>query len=563
MAVNVDDPSGLPLAQSFLASIGWRHPVLRDSSGQFFYEYNHSGQLPFSVLLDSKGQEIKSFQKLSHVEVQEIFALAQMTSEAAAGSSATKTSFGFHSEAVDYNGDNNVHNRMATLTGLAGMDSENWTGQVQYDFMYESLNNPDQNVRGDEIGYSYLEYHNQSSWGQSRVRLGDSHQAILAGELLSLQNIPNMTDPASLRGANAQWDSGNWSLVGFYGSIHPALFASPINPTTDLALPVPGERAQGASIFWHREEGSLKSQVNLDLVNYHRDVNLGLGFASEVNDQRQGAEVYQSWGKSGVQVRGAQFSTNTGIAGVDAEHPYIIDPYFWWGGMGNQVYTFHYIEYQSLPVRTLTPVLVENPALPLQAAKIRSFRFSPKFFNDAETVWFEPIWIFEEAFDLLPYERQNSYGFNLGFPKDDRKLLVFYQEGMLSPTLDYHEESLLGTTPVYGPLSTQVLLRHHDGNQVGDSDGFVLGWDISKTTALPFRGTLILSSQWTKQGGYYYGFSGISESDLFSGHLEWSQGLDTVRLGLGSEPGGIVCTNGVCVQKPPLNGADLEVAFSF
>jgi hypothetical protein len=48
-----------------------------------------------------------------------------------------------------------------------------------------------------------------------------------------------------------------------------------------------------------------------------------------------------------------------------------------------------------------------------------------------------------------------------------------------------------------------------------------------------------------------------------SGHIEWINGVNSIRLGFGGEPGGIVCTNGVCVQKPPLNGADLDVSLSF
>jgi hypothetical protein len=355
-------------------------------------------------------------------------------------------------------------------------------------------------------------------------------------------------------------------VSGFAGEIHPALFASPINPTTDLALPVPGETASGASVFWHHDNGDMKNQINLDWVSYHRDVNSDLGDSTAVDQERLGAEIYHSSGKSGIQVRAADFSNDTGIQGVDADRPYIFDPYLWWSpeGHDHQVYTFHYIEYQSLPVRTLTPVLVENPALPLQAAKIRSFRLSTKLSDDSDSVWFEPIWIFEEAFDLLPYERQNTFGFNLSLPKQDRKLLVFYQDGILSPTSPYQEESLLATSPLYGPLSAQLLLRHHQADPLGgDSDGLNLALDLSRMWALPFKGKFVFSGQWTKQSGYYFGFSGISRTDLLSSHLEWTNGVNTVRLGVGSEPGGIVCTNGVCVQKPPLDGADLEFAFNF
>jgi thiol-disulfide isomerase/thioredoxin len=571
VAVNVDDPSGLPLAQAFLASIRWPYQVLRDNSGQFFYEYNRSQQLPFSVLLDGNGRELKSFSKLSNEDIAEILTTAAQSPAPGATSSAPEkkgvnTEFGFHTEAVDFSGDNNVRNHMATFTSFGRVDTDHWSALADYDFMYQEKSNPRAIDRGDEIGYSYLEYHSSLGKGRAQVRLGDTHEAILAGELLSLQNIPNLTDPASLRGVSAQVDLGDWSLLGYGGEIHPALFASPINPTTDLALQVPGERANGASLFWHHEGLTRKTQVNVNYVNYHRNVNLSLGLASPVDDDRWGAEFYHSSGKSGVQVRAAHFNRNTGVAGVDAQHPYIVDPYFWFSvpGLDHEIFTIHYIEYQSLPTRTLTPVLVENPALPLQAAKIRSFRLGTKFFNDAESIWFEPIWIFEEAFDVAPYERQNSYGFNLSLPKSDRKVLAFFQDGQLSPTSEYQETSLLGTSPIYGPLSVQILLRHHKSNLLsGDSDGINLGLDLSRLWHLPFKGKFLFTNQWTRQSGYYFGFSGISRTDLFSSHLEWSQGLNTIRIGVGGEPGGIVCTNGVCVQKPPLNGADIEVAFSF
>ena len=55
-------------------------------------------------------------------------------------------------------------------------------------------------------------------------------------------------------------------------------------------------------------------------------------------------------------------------------------------GLEHQIYSFHYIEYQSLPARTLVPVLVENPALPLQVAKMRSFRLSPKYILNNATI---------------------------------------------------------------------------------------------------------------------------------------------------------------------------------
>lgn len=562
VAVSTDDPSGMPLAQSFLGSIHWPYMFFRDNSGQFFFEYNRSGQLPYSVLLGEDGKEIKSYQKLNlETDLPGMGAPA----EANAGKAQRPggISYGFHSEGVDFSGNNGIHNRMATLNAFSRLDTQNWSAQAQYDYMYEELNNPTAVARGDELGYSFLEYHSEAGPGRTTVRLGDSHEAILAGELLSLQNIPNLLDPASLRGGSAQWDQGDFSLVAYAGTIHPALYASPINPTTDLALPVPGESAKGATLFWHHDLEGLKNQLNLNWVNYHRDVNLGLGYATPINDQRVGAEYYFGSAKSGLQVRAAQFSTNTGIQGIDAEKPYIMDPYFWWS-YNQIVYSFHYLEYQSLPARTLTPVLVENPSLPLQAAKIRSFRVSPKITFDSDNVWFEPVWIFEETRDLLPYERQNTYGFNLSLPKRDQKLLMFYQDGLLSPESTYRESSLLATSPIVGPLSVQVLLRRHQADQLsGDSDGFNFGVDLTKWWGLTSKGRWLFSSQWTRQSGYYYGFSGIARTDLVSSHLEWSSGVNTVKLGVGAEPGGIVCTNGVCVQKPPLNGADLEVAFTF
>lgn len=565
IAISVDDPSGMPLAQSFLSSIHWPFAVLRDNSGQFFFDYNRAGQLPFSVLLGDDGQELKTFQKMEAGEWTEVEALVTPASPSKVAK-GIETSYGVHTEAVDFSGNNNVHNKMLTTNAFAHIDSRLVTGQVQYDYMYEELNHPRNVARGDEIGYSFLEYHGDLGPGRLTARGGDTHMALLGGELLSLQNIPNLTDPASLRGGTVQWDQGDVTLSAFGGSIHPTLFATPVNPTTDLALPVPGESAKGASLFYHHETANTKHQLSLNFVNYHRGINLSLGNATAINDSRVGGEYYLGIGNSGLQVRGANFSNNTGIQGVDAVHPYIIDPYIWWApsGTSHQIYSFHYIEYQSLPARTLVPVLVENPSLPLQVAKIRSFRLSPKYILDNETIWLEPIWIFEETRNLIPYERQNSYGVNLSLPKSDRKLILFYQNALLSPESKYEEMSLLATSPIVGPLSAQALLRRHKSGLLnGDSDGLVLGLDVGKFTTLPFRGRLLLSSGWTRQSGYYYGFSGIAKQDLFSGHVEWTNGVNSVRLGFGGEPGGIVCTNGVCVQKPPLNGADLDVSLTF
>jgi len=566
IAISVDDPSGMPLAQSFLSSIHWPFEVLRDNSGQFFFDFNRAGQLPFSVLLGPEGQEIKTFQGMTEADFQLLMPAAGPGEPEHVVKKGVDMSYGVHAEGVDFSGNNSIHNRMVTSNAYARLDSKYVTGQVQYDYMYEEMNNPTTVNRGDEIGYSFAEFHGDVGPDHATVRGGDSHMAILGGELLSLQNIPSLTDPASLRGATAQWDHGDWSASAFIGSIHPALFVTPINPTTELALPVAGESAHGASLFWHHDGATVKNQLSLNIVNYHRDVDTDLGYATQINDQRLGGEYYLKAGNSGLQVRAAQFSTNTGVQGVDAVHPYIMDPYVWWTPWWSehQVYSFHYIEYQSLPARTLIPVLVENPALPLQVAKIRSFRLSPKYILNDDTIWFEPIWIFEESRDLLPYERQNSYGVNLSLPKRDQKLVMFYQDGVLSAESKYQESSVLATSPLGGPFSTQLLVRHHQSNALkGDSDGLVLGADLGKMMTLPFAGRFLLSAQWTKQSGYYYGFSGIARSDLFSGHIEWTNGVNAVRLGFGGEPGGIVCTNGVCVQKPPLNGADLDVSLAF
>jgi hypothetical protein len=225
-----------------------------------------------------------------------------------------------------------------------------------------------------------------------------------------------------------------------------------------------------------------------------------------------------------------------------------------------------YLEKKDALSRVFTPALTEYPALPLTTDGTRAWRVAPRL-NLGKWVY-EPLYIGEESTRKSDYENQNTYGFSALKPEMQFKSVLLYQRHGSNP-LDIDSDYKAGviSSEFSETFSGQFEYKAYDaigrdGNTASDQKGQSLAAQLSvkieKLTKAAGLGQILLSVTRTHQDGYFFATSGINEKHLMGYRLTWTLGSFELRAAAGQEPGGLVCSGGVCAQRPPLDGFALE-----
>lgn len=562
-AVNVDDSAGRLRADGLLKSFGWEFNSLYDEAGSLFFQINSSGELPLALAFNPDGGLVEVIRELKEPALDRLSQI-QFTAGAKAGWEV--------SEELHY-----VQRKRPGGTSDVGVNtlavkysSDRWQVGAAHNLIRQK-----QDPRGgwkrfeDEVGISYLQYQTSAD-GLNRVRLGDETIEWGKGALLSARALPGTEINSSLLGAHANLSRGGYSVQLAAGRVRQQLFGLQLDPTVDLTQDSPTETAFGGVAAKNfKLGGDYTAKLGLGYVQYHRDELAAVStvYLTPYEDRRAHYNLAfgrKHWGLDLAQTHydidqsqkaGQKQSVATQVDGFVHSLP---DSRWQLGAT--------YLEKKDDLPRVFTPVLTEYPALPLTTDGTRSWRLAPRA-NLGKWVY-EPLYIGEESTRKSDYENQNTYGVSVLKPEMQFKTVLLYQRhGSNSLDIDSDYRAGVIASEFSEILSGQFEYKGYDAkgrdgatasDQKGQSLAAQLSVKIEKLTKATKLGQMLLSVTRTHQDGYFFATSGITEKHLMGYRLTWTLANFELRAAAGQEPGGLVCSGGVCAQRPPLDGFAVE-----
>ena len=148
-----------------------------------------------------------------------------------------------------------------------------------------------------------------------------------------------------------------------------------------------------------------------------------------------------------------------------------------------------------------------------------------------------------------------------------KTVLVYQQHGSNPLNIDAVQYAGVLGSELSEILSAQLEFKSYqatgrDGNTASDQDGrsaaIQLAVRIERLIKASKIGQMIIAVTRTDQDGFYKGTSGIDRDELTGVRLTWTKGPLEIRTAVGRVPGGLVCSAGVCAQRPPLDGFSLD-----
>ena len=553
IAVNVDESSQWTKAQFFLSEIKWSKLALFDERGNFFYRSNPSGQLPYSMILDTDGNLLQSDQEFDLTKLNDL--------NVAVKENAAPWTFSANTKFREL--DNLMGKLQSAAVGSSRLtwSKSEWEVSAEYQILYQKNDasiNQNKNWE-DQLGHSYLEWRTETS----RIHLGDAPVSWLKGELIYLQEVNNSTNPSLLSGLGTFYKINQWQFSALVGKIKTPLFSHEIDPTKDSSITLPHEKLTAAQAVFSptpSEDSTKKWTITAAAAQYKMDSNIDLGYPQVQEDQRWGLGTYIVAEDRGLDVNFSNYSILSPEQATDrvrSPHQWDAQIWFKWGDVNIPI-TF--VESQNLPQRALQLTLVESPAIPLDGRLKTQWKIQPRISVNSH-INIEPGFVNEDIQDQNNPSRQKTYSLNV---TDEAKKLKMQSVLQLSE-LDISSSSATdGAVLIGGPLpyelTIQGLWKRHTGSLSGFSQNYVLGiplnllnWNVSQ---------LALNLQLTQQDQYYRGQSGIDRSQLWATELLWKNKSWSARLAHGTAPGGTVCANGICTQVAPLSGWHFDLSYS-
>lgn len=554
IAVNVDDSGGRTRAEGILRQMSWPFHSLFDESGSVFYQINSSGELPLALVFDPEGHLIEILRELKEPQLETLRGREFRTGGGGAGWTI--------SEEFQYV-DRNVpggHSVVGTNTLGVRWAAREWQVAASHNLLRQQRDPASGWGRfEDEVGFSYAQWQSEGD-DLTRMRVGDDAVEWGKGALLSARAIPGTNTNASLLGAHVTRTSGDWSFSASAGRVREQLFGLLLDPTVDITPSLPRETVYGGTVTKNFRGSEYKGKIALAAARYHRDALAGTAFLNAYDDRRaqvNAAIGRDTWGVEALQTR--YFIDETDRKASDESQ---VDAYLRSAGDARLQLGATYLQKRDSLPRVFTPVLTEYPALPLLVDDLRSWRIAPRLVLGDFT--FEPQWVAEQSSRSLEPEKQNTYVLQLLEPKHEFKAIAVYQRHGSTP-LDLDADVYAGL--LGGALSRAFTAQleyktykatGRGANRAADQGGLSaaaqVGVKIEHLLDTRKIGQMVLSYTRTQQDGYWRAVSGIDRKELNGYRLTWTRGPLELRLAACQEPGGIVCSGGVCAQRPPLNG---------
>ncbi len=539
VAVNVDDNSAWQRAQAYLNEIGWKDLALRDEGGTYFYTFQKSGQLPYSMLLDGHGDFLESFFAL------DLKALHTRSFDSSSKSSPYSVFGGAYFRQLKDDATNDP-TAFANFLGVS-WSKDSWEASASHQLLYQYNSLLKEKSWEDQLGPSFLQWHSEST----RVRLGDDFVSWQGGELLFVQESGNTTDPASLTGVHLNHQQGAFSFQALGGQIKTPLFIREMDPAKDVSVTLPQEQVGGAQAFVGSESHApLNWKVSGALVRYQRASSPGLGYLQELKDDRFGGSAFVESSLGGSWLRYSEYSFYGPAADGKVKRPHQWDAQAWVLAPSLRV-PIYFLESHDVANRVLIPTLLEDPATPLDGKRKTQWKIQPRWEG---ALVIEPSFTQEKITDLSSLGSQDTSALSIVDEARGVKGQIAYQNTDLQAAqLKSTELGALVSFPLNSFLSLQSRFKTHFGSASGNTQSHVLGIAIKEW--------LLFNVQGTSQSDYYKGVSGVNRNELYSAELVFNAKSWNARWAVGSAPGGTVCANGVCTQKVALNGTQADINY--
>lgn len=559
-SINVDDSAGRLRADEILKTLNWPYTNLNDESGALFYQINTSGELPLALVFDPQGHLLEVIRELK---------------EPALESLSTKTFE--NSSKSGWEVSDEIHYRKRNRTGGGTSDvgtnvlgvrwrSENWQAGASHNLIRQRVS-PAQGWKRfeDEVGFSYVQWQDSAA-ALRRVRLGDDTVEWGKGALLSARALPGTDTNASLAGAHFAGTYGNTSIAAAGGIIRQQLFGLKLDPTVDLTVEQPKEVAYG---FIATQNFNLENDFNLKAslgaAHYRREElsSVSSTYLTPYEDNRVHYGVGVDHGTWGIDFTETHyFVDESQVPALEHSTSDQVDMYVRPLKESKFQIGATYLEKRDEIPRAFIPVLTEYPADPLTNKGLRSYRLAPRM--DFSGWLVEPQFIGERSDDPDDYETQNTYLLSVLRPERAFKTVLSFQDHASNPlnTDSTQFAGILGSD-LSEVLSGQMEYKSYkatgrNGNtaadQTGRSAALQLAVRIEKLIKAQQMGQMIFAITRTQQDGYYLATSGIDRKELTGLRMTWTKGPLEIRAAALREPGGLVCSAGVCAQRPPLDG---------
>lgn len=561
-SINVDDSAGRLRAEEILKTLKWPYTNLNDESGSYFYQINTSGELPLALVFDPNGNLLEIVRELKEPALEK---LSEMTF-----SEVTRNGWEIYEE-IHYRQRDRTGGTSDVGTNTLGVKwaSDKWQVGATHNLIRQKVDPTTGWKRfEDEIGPSYIQWQDSAS-ALTRLRLGDDRVEWGNGQLLSARAFPGTDINASLAGAHYTQTVGSFSVTAAGGIIRQQLFGLQLDPTVDLTQEQPDEKAFGAVITKNFELESLKISTGFGAASYRREElsAISTSYLTPYEDRRLHYNLgvdQSSWGLEVSQTK--YFVEESQKPALQESLSTQVDAYLRPLEESKFQLGMTYLERRDNLPRTFTPVLTEYPATPLTNDGVKSWRLAPR--ADFAGWLIEPQWIGERSEDPNDFETQYSYMLTVLKPARAFKTALVWQDHGSNPlNIDAKQFAGVLSSDLSETFSGQLEYKTYeakgrDGNQSADQDGrsaaVQLAVRIEKLTKAQRLGQMILAITRTHQDGYYMATSGINREELTGFRMTWTKGPLEIRAAACREPGGLVCSAGVCAQRPPLDGFSVD-----
>jgi|GEM_PF-6662194 len=560
VAVNVDEASDWPGASSTLSAIGWTGLALRDTGGTFFYDMNPAGDLPYAAWFDAKGGLVRVMKKVDESVVDE---LADRKDEE---SSAKR--FSLHDDARTLIGRRGNRDRAAVSNSLSLRYSGGGFDAAATHDVLRQKKDGDWSRWEDDLGRSHLQYSlslplpSSDEEGRATLRVGDDHVNWMEGQLFAVRPSPVSPELRVVQGGHAGLTVRNFSLQVMGGHVRQLLVPNFLLLDRDLSRDFPRNRVGGAVL-------RASAEVTKDVSVFAGG---GLVRVLRLKDKQDGQPRTVGNNHTGVFGGAKAYGTDvvaryTRYLADDSAGPES-DGFAFQADAGVPMWPSQALSVQAsgnetrrLPDLAFVPALVDTLGIPLDSPDKRALRgalrWDPKFGSTSVSAL---SYFTQERSRYAPaLDRKNHWGASVALPVQSVKVAGYHAKGTLGSLKETtRDRAAQVSAPVYGPLSGQYLYKDVKDPRSGHQHKANLDLNVSRALGIEDNGRLGIEVARVWQDGQMRRTSGLDAATASAAYVTWKSEAFTARAGGGREPGGIVCADGVCAQRPPLDGLHAE-----
>jgi thiol-disulfide isomerase/thioredoxin len=569
IAINVDEPSDVVAAMAGLKSLNWESPSLRDPSGAFFFKINQSGELPLAFVLNSKGELLQTLRKLDHSALDKLVEegkkdLSNLEDKRTNHSQTWKIS----TSGIFLNGIYENKTKAAYGTRMSVGYAGPWADLQVSHHLLRQKRGQWENLE-DELGYSYaLARFKPLDRFSLETILGDKDIKSAHGLLVSVRENPTTPEDNSLQGLHALAYGEILSLQLSAGRTRALLPIRDFNLEQDLSRTVPETRVIHSQLqIQVRKTENYSTSLNSGFARLIKEKQDAVPVATTENRFHLGGKLNYLQSETSLNwVRYLNYSSAHSGYATMAD---VLIP------VREATLSFAATQIEFQPEYVEVPSLVDQLGKPLDSTSRRAGRVQVKVDNliGKSTTTFQGTR--EETLEDSGSRQdfKNHMYTSIIFPTILTKASLYGSAAHLK-SLSSREQELAAqvSSPVWKMLSWQGEVR--DLRETSSSDqtsrlgnlyklNLEYGLFHSEISEPLGEGRLSLQTAHAHQVGSFRDTSGIDKSTLNAAFLVWRGSAWAMKMGGGQEPGGFVCTDGVCAQKPPLNGILAEATGSW